>query len=702
MELKVKHLSGSRSGQVQSITTQSATIGRNPSNHVAFDPETDRAVSGLHAELQYRDGAWWLRDLGSSNGTWINGERVSEKMIRPGEVVQLGQNGPRIQLEYDASSAAMGAAPPPAPPGAVEGRTVMMMVQGAPAAAAGGAAAGAATAAPIAAPPIAVAPRSKGRSLGKVLLVVFLLFGILIAAGIAGAVMIRRRNLARKPQGMTAAQVKAAEAAAKIRTQIEQTKATMAQAQQTLQQTQQSAATTTDTTGAAQKAAEAQDLQRQLEEQQRMIDELTRQLQDKNEQIRPRTAAQQPPVSNNRDVSPAESEMRRRADAERARRLVMERAAQQQAAQQAAQQRAQATPTPQQQAQVTSTPTVQPTPQQQQQQQAAQLRLTTSKSLKKRIRVQAVPSDIPIPDLPNSASRDLARLIVGALASSGAYVNEDRGSIASVAVMVTNFSNESSTTVDTEAAGRTVGALGGLVGKNVPRSPVNVASGSRSAEMSIVVRVSDSTGRQLTETNAAAAASDRKSSATADSLSFGQTTIAGDSPLSDVTRKVVADALDGIRGELDRLEWRATLQDQKKDGVMVIDCGNNCAVEVGDVFDVIDGGAAVARFRITQVDARTSTGQLLSGNPAAKLKGKPVRYAGREDESSLATAQGARYLQVRSKTKVYDGPGRTFRAGRELNTGARVRYLYSIGTWAKATDGSGVFWIPMSAAQVVR
>jgi hypothetical protein len=398
-------------------------------------------------------------------------------------------------------------------------------------------------------------------------------------------------------------------------------------------------------------------------------------------------------VSSNRDVSPAESEMRRRADAERARRLVMERAAQQQAAQQ----RAQATPTPQQQAQLTSTPA----PQQPAQQQAQLRPLTTTKSLKKRIRVQPVPSDIPIPDLPNSASRDLARLIIGALASSGAYVNEDRGSLASVAVMVTNFRNESSTSVDTRAVGRTVGALGGLAGKNVPQSPVNVASGTRSAEMSIVVRVMDSTGRQLNETSAAAAASDRKSSATADSLSFGQTTLAGDSPLSDVTRKVVADALDGVRGELDRMEWRGTLQDQKKDGVMVIDCGNNCAVEVGDVFDVIDGGAAVARFRITQVDARTSTGQMLSGNPAAKLKGKPVRYAGREDESPLATVQAARYLQIRQKTKVYDGPGRSFRPGRELNTGARVRYLYSIGTWAKATDGSGVFWIPMSAAQVV-
>ena len=54
-------------------------------------------VSAEHAELAYDNGRWWLRDLGSTNGTFINGKRVGVATgVRPGDIVQFG----RITLQF--------------------------------------------------------------------------------------------------------------------------------------------------------------------------------------------------------------------------------------------------------------------------------------------------------------------------------------------------------------------------------------------------------------------------------------------------------------------------------------------------------------------------------------------------------------------------------------------------------------------------
>jgi FHA domain/Domain of unknown function (DUF1707) len=63
------------------------TIGRSSHCHLVLADDT---VSRRHAELRADDGRWLLRDLGSSNGTWVNGRRVVEAEVRPGDVVQLG------------------------------------------------------------------------------------------------------------------------------------------------------------------------------------------------------------------------------------------------------------------------------------------------------------------------------------------------------------------------------------------------------------------------------------------------------------------------------------------------------------------------------------------------------------------------------------------------------------------------------------
>lgn len=73
------------------------SLGRDLSNTIVLpDPE----VSAEHALISVRDGHWWLEDLGSTNGTFLNGVRVREPVIiAPGDVIRVGQV--QLKLEGD-------------------------------------------------------------------------------------------------------------------------------------------------------------------------------------------------------------------------------------------------------------------------------------------------------------------------------------------------------------------------------------------------------------------------------------------------------------------------------------------------------------------------------------------------------------------------------------------------------------------------
>ncbi|MFN8591560.1 MAG: FHA domain-containing protein [Thermomicrobiales bacterium] len=63
-----------------------ALIGRDATSTLLVD---DPHVSARHAELRFERGQWWLRDLGSSNGTWLNGNPVRAVMgVRAGDDLQ--------------------------------------------------------------------------------------------------------------------------------------------------------------------------------------------------------------------------------------------------------------------------------------------------------------------------------------------------------------------------------------------------------------------------------------------------------------------------------------------------------------------------------------------------------------------------------------------------------------------------------------
>ena len=53
-------------------------------------PLRDANVSRSHAELIYDNGRWILRDLGSTNGSFINGQRVGQMELKDGDIIELG------------------------------------------------------------------------------------------------------------------------------------------------------------------------------------------------------------------------------------------------------------------------------------------------------------------------------------------------------------------------------------------------------------------------------------------------------------------------------------------------------------------------------------------------------------------------------------------------------------------------------------
>ncbi|HEY3190934.1 MAG TPA: FHA domain-containing protein, partial [Solirubrobacteraceae bacterium] len=70
-----------------SLSRTLVSIGRDPSNDLVLP---DAMVSRRHAVIEYRGSQYYLRDCNSSNGSLVNGDRVSERNLRDGDLVAIG------------------------------------------------------------------------------------------------------------------------------------------------------------------------------------------------------------------------------------------------------------------------------------------------------------------------------------------------------------------------------------------------------------------------------------------------------------------------------------------------------------------------------------------------------------------------------------------------------------------------------------
>jgi pSer/pThr/pTyr-binding forkhead associated (FHA) protein/V8-like Glu-specific endopeptidase len=98
MKIAIEHLRGAHAGRRLELAQPTIRLGRAPDNDVRFDPERDRDASGYHAEIRLEGGAATLRDLGSSNGTLVNGRRVGACALRSNDVVECGAGGPALRV----------------------------------------------------------------------------------------------------------------------------------------------------------------------------------------------------------------------------------------------------------------------------------------------------------------------------------------------------------------------------------------------------------------------------------------------------------------------------------------------------------------------------------------------------------------------------------------------------------------------------
>lgn len=111
----IDHVAGSRRGHRQELSAdERIRFGRHPDCEVSFDPHRDIDASSRHAELRKLDAGWVLVDLGSSNGTYVEGRRITEAAIATDlpVAVEFGPGGPRVRLFIGEDAAIEALAPP--------------------------------------------------------------------------------------------------------------------------------------------------------------------------------------------------------------------------------------------------------------------------------------------------------------------------------------------------------------------------------------------------------------------------------------------------------------------------------------------------------------------------------------------------------------------------------------------------------------
>ena len=70
------------------VTKSGATIGRGPESTIQL---ADLSVSRKHARITYKQGAYWLSDLGSMGGTWIDGTKLAApRRVAAGQTIDIG------------------------------------------------------------------------------------------------------------------------------------------------------------------------------------------------------------------------------------------------------------------------------------------------------------------------------------------------------------------------------------------------------------------------------------------------------------------------------------------------------------------------------------------------------------------------------------------------------------------------------------
>ena len=113
---KLVVLSAGLNGRTHELNVDKTTIGRVEDNTFQI---ADPSVSSHHCEVLLQGNEVLIRDLGSTNGSFINGEKISESILKPGQTLKLGQI--ELQLLTEGMPMPSAAAAPAPKPGAPAG-----------------------------------------------------------------------------------------------------------------------------------------------------------------------------------------------------------------------------------------------------------------------------------------------------------------------------------------------------------------------------------------------------------------------------------------------------------------------------------------------------------------------------------------------------------------------------------------------------
>jgi len=97
-------------GRAHELSVDRTTIGRVEDNTFQI---ADPSVSSHHCEVHLRGNDIVIRDLNSTNGSFINGNKTEEGVLKPGQVLRLGQV--ELKLEVEGAASASPSAPSGAP-----------------------------------------------------------------------------------------------------------------------------------------------------------------------------------------------------------------------------------------------------------------------------------------------------------------------------------------------------------------------------------------------------------------------------------------------------------------------------------------------------------------------------------------------------------------------------------------------------------
>jgi pSer/pThr/pTyr-binding forkhead associated (FHA) protein len=98
--------SGACAGMRIPLRDDLTRIGRAPDNDAVIDGPDAGTISLYHCEIAREDGGFRVRDRNSTNGTWLDGERVEDAAIGPSAILRLGQTGPEFTLVFQETAPA--------------------------------------------------------------------------------------------------------------------------------------------------------------------------------------------------------------------------------------------------------------------------------------------------------------------------------------------------------------------------------------------------------------------------------------------------------------------------------------------------------------------------------------------------------------------------------------------------------------------